>query len=540
MKILKRVFKKKIIIAIIIILVVVFIGYKIFGGNGGPQYVLEPVSYQTVIREVSETGMIKVSEQTDLGFKNSGKMNELYVKVGDEVVAGQELAGLDMTQLYIELSEAQANLDVANADYNKLLAGSSSQEIKVAETDLVNAQVSLENYKQTLEDVKIDAQEDLVQAYQDALDELGDAYLDIYNTFNVVDYIENTYFASSDQEGIIIRDNKSIIQSALNNTKASIDTIGSYSDYNKIDSALLITRTALAQTKNALAEIRAVAESGSYSVTSADKTIIDNQRTYINTGYTEILATQQSISTTRITGESNTNTAKANVSSAEIALQKKKDELDLKKSGPTEETINLYLARIKQAKAQVALTNNRISEATLRSPADGQIIGINKRKGETVQPMDVVIKFLPSGPFQVEVDVYEEDIVNVQVNNYVRVTLPAFPDNVFDGRVISIDPAEKLVDGVVYYEVNISFEINGQNIKPGMTADVIVETNKKDNVLAIPIEAIEKKNGVKMVKMYIGKQVVYKNVEFGLEGEDYIEILSGLEEGEMVITGEKI
>ena len=57
--------------------------------------------------------------------------------------------------------------------------------------------------------------------------------------------------------------------------------------------------------------------------------------------------------------------------------------------------------------------------------------------------------------------------------------------------------------------------------------------------MAVPGEAIEKKYGVKMAKVYIGKQLVYRDVEIGLEGEDYTEILSGLEEGDMVIIGEK-
>ena len=189
---------------------------------------------------------------------------------------------------------------------------------------------------------------------------------------------------------------------------------------------------------------------------------------------------------------------------------------------------------------KVSLLNNQISEATLKSPAAGQITAINKRKGETVSPVDAVVGFLTSGPFQVEVDIYEEDIVDIQVNNYVRVELPAFPDIVFDGRVLTIDPAEKLIDGVVYYEVNISFEVGDQNIKPGMTADVVIETNKKENVLVVPVEAIEKQDGVKKIKTYIGKELVYKQVELGLEGEDFVEIISGLSDGDQVIIGEKV
>lgn len=539
MKKIKKFFSKKNIIIVVILAVIGVVGYVILTGNNGPEYILAEVSYGTVVKEVSETGMVKISEQTNLGFKNAGKLSDTFVKVGDNVTAGQQLARLETDQLYIELSEAQAALDVTNADYAKLLAGSSAEEIKIVETDVVNAQLTLDNNKQTLKNVEIDAEEDLNQTYENALDELDSAYLDIYNALIAVDALENKYFGGGDQESIIIRNSISTIQNALNQAYTYIGDAKIDSDRDKIETALSKTKDSLSSSRLILADVRSTTESGLYSVTSADKTTIDNQRTYINTAHENIVGAQQSISTTKITNSTNISDAEANVASAEIALQKKKDELALKKAGPTQESINLYLAKINQARAKVSLLNNKINESVLRSPIDGQIIGINKRKGETVQPTDSVIMFLPSGPFQVEVDIYEEDIVNVQADNYVKVVLPAFSDDIFNGKVISVDPSEKLIDGVVYYEVNISFEVDEQNIKPGMTADVTIETSKKENVLIVPIEAIEKKDGVNMVKIYKGNVLTYKKVEFGLEGENNIEIISGLSEGDQVIIGEK-
>ncbi|MBU4124633.1 MAG: efflux RND transporter periplasmic adaptor subunit, partial [Nanoarchaeota archaeon] len=521
-----------------VVIVVVWIGYGLVNKNGEPEYILEKVSYGTVVKEVSETGMVKISEEANLGFKNSGKITEIYVKVGDEVTAGQSLVKLDTSQLYIELSEAQAALDVAQADYNNMLAGSSAEEIRIAETDLVNAQLTLNNYKQTLINVETDAQEDLNQAYEGALNKLDDAHLDVYNALIAVNTLKTKYFGGNDQGGITIRNSISIIESSLSQIETYLNEAKLNSDPVKIDLAISKTKESLSSTRVALADVRSVMESGSYAVTATDKTIIDNQRTYVNSAYEDIVGVQQGISSMKITNTTNISDAEANVASAEVALQKKQDELALKKAGPTTEAINLYLAKINQAKARVSLLNNRLSEATLKSPTDGQIIKINKRKGETAQVTDSVIGFLPSGPFQVEVDIYEEDIVDIRVDNLVEISLPAFPNNVFMGKVISVDPAEKLIGGVVYYEVNISFEDNNQNIKPGMTADIVIQTDKKENVLVVPQEATEKRNGIRMVKVYTDKSLVYMEIKMGLEGEDYIEIISGLEEGAMVIIGE--
>ncbi len=537
-KIKKLLTGKRIVIAIVIV-AVIWIAYGLVNKNGGPEYILDKVSYGTVVKEISETGMVKISEEANLGFKNSGKITEIYVKVGDEVTAGQSLAKLDTDQLYIELSEAQAALDVAQADYNNMLAGSSAEEIKIAETDLANAQLTLDNYKQTLINVETGAQEDLSQAYEGALNKLDDAHLDVYNALIAVNALKTKYFGGNDQGSITIRNSITIIESSLSQIETYLNGAKLNSDSVKIDLAVSKAKESLSSTRVALADVRSVMESGSYAVTAADKTIIDNQRAYVSSAYEDIVGVQQGISSMKITNTTNISNAEANVASAEIALQKKQDELALKKAGPTTEAINLYLAKIDQARARVSLLDNRLSEATLKSPTDGQIIRINKRKGEMAQVTDSVIGFLPSGPFQIEVDIYEEDIVDVQVNNYVKVDLPAFPNDSFNGKVISIDPSEKLIGGVVYYEVSISLEVGGQNIKPGMTADVVIETNKKENILVVPSEAIEKRDGSMVAKTYVDKSLVYKNVEIGLEGEDYIEIISGLTEGESVIVGEK-
>lgn len=538
---LKKILSKKIIIIIIVIAVLGFVGYKVFVKDGEPEYILEKVSYGTVIKEVSETGAVKISEEINLSFRNSGRIDKIYVKVGDKVELGQELAKIDTKQLYIELTEAQAALEVTQADYNKLLAGSSAEEIKVAETEVLNTQIALDNAEQSLEDVKADAGEDLNQAYEDALDTLDDAYLKIYNAYNMADSIYRSYFTSNDQEGIKVKEGRDKIENALNQAKSYIDDARSDSQNEKIDTAVSGVKEILKDTRDALEVIRNMAETTLYrsTVSSSDKTSLDNQKTYINTVYTDLVAAQQNISSTKITNEANINTAEASVSTSEVALQKAQDQLDLKKAGPTQENIDLYSAKIKQAQAKVSLLYNKINEAVLKSPIQGQITEINKREGETVQTTDSVISFLPEGPFQVEVDIYEEDIVDVRVDNFVKISLPAFPDEVLEGRVISIDPAEKLIDGVVYYEVNIIFSTEEESIKPGMTADVIIEADKKENVLIISRAALRRIDGEKIVRVFKKGKTEDRKIEIGLEGDEYAEVISGLAEGEEVVIGEK-
>ena len=528
-------------IIIVIAVILGFVVYRFFVKNNEPEFILEEAALGAVIKEVSETGAVKISEETNLNFKNAGRIEEIYVKIGDQIEQGQSLAKLGTGQLYIELSEAEAALEVTQADYNKLLAGSSEQEIKIAETEVLSAEINLNNAKQNLEDVKADAQEDIIQAYQDALDDLEDSYLKIYNAHKTADDIKQSYFTSSDQEGVKVQENLEKIKQARDAAKFYLDSAKESSAEQDIDLALLELKKNLSDSRESLEIIRDMTDKPSYrdSVSDSDKTSLDNQKSYINTAYANIISASQTISGVKITNQTNINDAQANIFSAEIKLLKAQDELALKKAGPTQENIDLYLAKIKQAQSKVFLLQDKIRETVLKSPGQGQITKINKRKGEMVQATDSIVSFLPSGPFQVEVDIYEEDVVEVNIDNIVKIILPAFPDDVFEGRVASIDPAEKLINGVVYYEVVVNFQDSKEGIKPGMTADIIIETAKKENVLIISKSALKKENGNKIIRVFEEGEVEEKKIEVGLEGDEYVEVISGLQEGEQVIVGEK-
>ncbi len=494
---------KKIISVIIIITALLSFGvYWFLFKNKEPNFVFQKVVRGAITQEVSETGSVKVSEKRDLSFKNSGRIKEMYVNIGDNVETGQFLAKLDTTQLYIELDEAKADSEVA----------------KAKNTD---ADVSLQNAEQSLEDAKSKADEDMDNAYDDALTVLDDSYLKTYNAYNVVYKIQRDYFTSFDEKSTEVVNEKYNIKSDLERIKTYVNDAKNNSQEENIDSVLLKVKEQLEAVSNSLEVIRDDTKSEAYRalVSSADKTSLDTQRTNINNVTADIVNAQQDISTVKITNKTNINNAQAEISSLENKLQGE----------------GLYRAQIKQGEAKIKLLENKITQAVLKAPENGQITDINKREGEMAQPADSVISFLPAAPFQVEVNIYEEDIVKIKIGDPVNIDLTPFPGQAFEGKVISIDPAEKLIEGVVYYKVIIDFLKIKEGIKPGMTADIIIKTAEKDNVLRVPKELIEKTSGQKIVRVYENGEVKPREIETGLEGEDFVEITSGLEEGEKVL-----
>jgi HlyD family secretion protein len=504
----KKIFKIKKRWFFITAIILIIGGYFVFNSvfkNDSNGYITEKVSRGTVSQTISETGSVKATDNIELGFKNSGKITAINVTVGQYVKAGDVLVKLSTDQLSIQLQESRAALDVASKQYDKLVNGAVPEDIK------------------TVEDSKAAAADDLNSAYSTALNTLNDAYAKTYNAHTTVISIQNNYFSTADQQGIKIIDNKEIIQNKLADINFYLEEAKTAQTKDKIDLAVSRTLADLSDVYEALRVVRDTCDEGTYyfKVSSTDKTSLDTQKTNINTALTNVTTSQQDIS------------------SYKIALQKAESNLTLKTAKPRQEDIGLYQAQIRQAEANINLLQSQMEDMYLKSPIDGKITKINNKTGEVVSTNELVINLLSSSPFQIKTDIYEQDIVNVKIDDLVTVSLIAFPKETFSGKVISIDPAEKIIDNVVYYEVTIDFSDQPDGVMSGMTADIVIRTNEKNNILRVPKNTIGKIDNKETVQVMKNGKVEDKTITTGLEGDDYYEVTSGLFEGETIVTGKK-
>ena len=529
---------KILIILLLIATVIIALYFKVLKKEK-MEYSLIKVERGNVIQKVSESGKVEPGEEIKLSFRTSEKIEEIFVHVGEKVEAGTRLVKLNTSKLFSQLDEAKAAVEVAQAQLDKLLAGASAEEIKVSETTVTNAENSLHSAKQNLEDVKVVAKEDLDDAYNDALSVLDDAHLKSANAFNVVKSVYITYFLRADQVTITVKDNRDAIERELNKMESFLDTAKNDSTTENIDLALKETKTSLTNIFQALVIIRQTCDDPLYrdAVSSTDKISLDTQKTNINTAISNIIDSQQAISSVEATNNYNINTAAAQVLSAEGVLNKARDELLKLKTPARQEDVVFYQAKLQEAEAGVAAIEIQIKDATLLSPIAGQVVEIHKRIGETVQAAEAVISLLPENPFQVKVDIYEEDIVKVKIGDPVEIKMTAFPDETFTGRVIFIDPAGKLIDGVVYYRTTIDFNEAPSGLKPAMTADVVIKTAFRENVLVIPEKVISKKDGRMTVTILKGKELEEREITIGLkDSNSLVEVISGLGGEEEIVV----
>jgi len=528
------------IIGISIIIVAAVVIYQFFLKDDGPEFDLAEVVKGDVVQEVSETGQIKKGDKLELSFKSSGVIEKIYIEVGEKVKQGDILARLENEQLMIQLVEAQANLELYEAQLDKLLAGATPEEVQVKQTAVDNAQTSLRVAEQALADVRAQGEDNLEATYGDALNVLDDSYIKIFNAKNTVDLVRITYFTTLDQEGVLVSESEDKIENALNRVESYLNTAKGTEEGEDIDDALSEMKKALDDTAHSLKVVRETCDVINYKsiVSSTSKSSLDTHRGYINTALTNIVNSQQTISSTKLTNTTNINTYQGNVDTARGTLRAAEDNLINLTAAARKEDVELYQAQVKQAEAKVQLLEKQLKDSTLKSPIDGEIISIEKKEGEMVQAAlkDVVMGLFPVASFEIEVDIYEEDVVKIDIEDEVDISLVAFSDQILKGRVISIDPAEKIIDGVVYYEVSITFDESVAGIKSGMTADLVIRTDFRKDVLVIPEDALKEVDGQVVVEVREGEVVTERSIEVGLRGsDDLVEVLSGISEGEEVI-----
>jgi macrolide-specific efflux system membrane fusion protein len=132
--------------------------------------------------------------------------------------------------------------------------------------------------------------------------------------------------------------------------------------------------------------------------------------------------------------------------------------------------------------------------------------------------------------------VNEIDITKIKAGENATITLDAFPTQTFVGQVYSVDSIGAISSGVVSFNVYVKMIDPPGTVHSGMTASVIIQTERKDNVLSVPSTAVQTTNGQAYVRVK-GKngQITQVAVTTGISSDTDTEIISGLNEGDNVV-----
>ncbi|MBX4200925.1 efflux RND transporter periplasmic adaptor subunit [Candidatus Parcubacteria bacterium] len=458
------------------------------------------------LQQVSASGKIVAKENLDLSFEEPGQVSSVNVRVGQNVYAGQLLASQSTGQLQAQLAGMQAGIQLEQARLDQLLAGNSPEDIQTGKNDISLAQQNLDN------------------AYISSQNILDNAYTALSGAYTQTHYIQQTYFNSGDLEVIKVQAALNTINDNVKEAKQYLDNAKNSQNQTNWDIAIAHIVTDLNSTYAALGIIRQTCEEGLYytRVTATDKASLDTQKTSINTALSSVVSSQTSIAAYK------------------VKITQAKDALVLKQAPARTSDIAVYKAQIAQAKANAQNVIAQLNKKRIYSPINGVVTAVNAKPGKVFSSQDVAVSVISKNNFEVESYVPEINISLISINQETEITLDSYPTAVFAAKVISIDPAETIKDGVSTYKVTIGFNDNNDpRIKSGMTGTITITTERKSNVISIPQGAVQIKNGQKIVRVKTSaqaKEVTEKAVTTGsVSSSGNIEIISGLDDGDIVV-----
>ncbi len=525
-----------IILALIVILGFIILSIK----NDGNDFETIKVERGNIVNEIFESGSTKKGNEINLSFKEGGKIDKFLINEGEELKKGDIIAELDKSELNISLKEAYANLSLAKADLENLLSGATEEELNIYKSSVNAAEDSFLSAKNNLEKQKEITDEKLREVYQPVPALLGDIYsLTSSIQLDILD-ITRKYFT-----GVYVLETRQGIKNR-DAIERNVEDIKKYKDFiNNEDVTFLKKEDALKDTEEKLKKIITeidglinVIESDFYTdkFTKTEKDLIRQYRTEVNEILNKTNSLVGTISLVNAEVNSTLTSAKANVTSTQNALDKAKKELLRIKSEPRETEIIIKKSAVDIAKSKIELLEEKIKNSTLKSPVDGIVSDVLARNAEVVSAGSPIVVIVPDKDIKVTLDIYEGDILNVSSGDKVFASFVAFSDKEFTGEVVFINPVGKFKDGVVYYSVDIILDEYPKNVLPQMTVDITIRTDEKKDVLIVSERAVFTENNKKYVKVIENGEKIKTEIELGLRGEGrYVEVLSGLKEGDLVI-----
>ncbi|MDD5341418.1 MAG: efflux RND transporter periplasmic adaptor subunit [Patescibacteria group bacterium] len=542
---------------VIAIVISVYFGFKTFAGNDAQtRYVLANVEKGTIISSISGSGQVSAASQIDIKAKASGDVMFVGIKNGQEVGVGTLLVRLDNSDAQKSVRDAQANLDSAKISLQKLQKPIDSLSLMQTENSLAAAQ-----------DTKTKAEDNLQKTYEDGFNSIANAFLDLPDIMSGLDDI---LFSSSLGESS--QWNLDYFTNAVENydakifeyrdatlksyQKARAEYDKAYADY-KSTSRLSDTATVGALIDETYTMTKDVAESikNNYNLIQfyKDQLTVHNMRTLpeADTLLTELngcTGTANGHLSDLLSVKNSIESGKQAIIDAQRSIDEKTQSLEDLKAGTDPLDLQSQELTLKQRQNALADARETLSKYYVYAPFDGVMASIDVKKGDSVSSGTALATIITKQKIA-EISLNEVDAAKVKVGQKATLTFDAIESLSITGQVADIDTLGTVSQGVVSYSAKISFDTQDERIKPGMSVSASIITDSKVDVLVVPSSAIKTLNDANYVLILDQKysdtssQGVIsltipsrQSVEVGLSDDTNTEIISGLNEGDQIVS----
>lgn len=464
---------------------------------------------------VTAGGHLEATQAAELALLRGGTVAEIYVAVGDAVVAGDPLLQSETANLQRAVTTAAQNVIIQEANLAALLAPSTDADVAAAEAAVFSAEAQLADLLGGPDAGDIAAAQANVRAAQA---DLNAAYARLADLT-----------AAADAEEI----EAAQIQLELAQTAAT--------QAAEQHSTILVSESDFLSAEQ-LADMELAARTAAVQANAALQAAQETLDELLNGNPSAIATAQASVSLAAAslqTAELRLQQVLAGASAAQIAqakanLANANASLDRLERGASGAQISMAQAQLAQAQTSLARAERNLANATLSAPYDGVITAVHVNSGE--QAGGVLVEMVNPDSLELVLDVDEVDISSIFVGQTAVINLEAFPESEIEAVVVSIAPRNTASQGsgLATYAVYLALSATDLPLRVGLTANANLITAQRSDVLLVPNRAItpDRAAGKYYVTRASGAVI---EVTIGLRDAENTQITSGLAAGDELL-----
>ncbi len=546
--------------ASLVFIVVIYYGYSALTATPAvTRYVLGTVERGILVNSLSGSGQVSAINQFDIKPKVSGDVVFVGATQGQVVKKGTLLLRIDSTDAEKAVRDAKTGLEGARVSLEKLKQPPDALTLLQTEHALMSAKEAQRN-----------AQDDLVKAYDDGFNTVSNAFIDLPSTITGLNSILNGTNINLGQGNIyayydLIKSIRADAGQFLDGALSAYSTARSTYDVNLQDYKSISRYADRAAIDKLIRETYDTARSIAEAVKNV-KTFLD----LVNDTLTNIqgtrpptlLATHENSLQSYIGSTNNhvsnllniKNTLKNDedtILNAARTIEEKTASLTKLKNGTDPLDIRSSELSVTQRENALVDAQQKLNDYYIRAPFDGVLAKLNIKKGDPVS-VNTILATVIANQQIADLSLNEVDISRVKTGQKVTLTFDAIPDFTMTGSVIQVDSIGTVTQGVVTYGVRIAFDGIDERIKSGMSVSAAIVTEVKQDVLMLQNSAIKSQGESSYVELFDNppptsstdaSQGIVSNtlprkqiIQIGSANDMMTEIVSGLKEGQVIIT----
>lgn len=503
-----------VVLVVLLLAAVAFLAMRMMNeANANTDVQTADVDLITVTTTVDSSGQVAPRQSAILYWKTTGTVAEVGAAVGDNVAAGDLLMALDPATTPPNIIGAQAELIAAQEALNNLLNPTTmtvaSAESAVADAYL--AQTQAEENLQRMIDLTSGVDQALDQAVTDARNRLIDTR-EVYPLANASMQAQMLYRAMR------VADNANAVYQDL---QEQYDAAGD-EEHPELLPALNAAEAAYDAAEDLEAELAAEIDTDDLDLLNDESQAQADYDAAVNDFIDAITGDNAQVKAVNLVK------AQSQLTLAEAALFDALQRLNTLRSAPDPEELAAAEARLHAAQASVDLV-------VLTAPFSGEVLAVHYETGDLASQQQPALTLADMSELHITVLVDETEVTQIEIGDPVTATFSALPDVEVEGEVSAISTMGTTVQGLVKYEVEVVLEQSNEDIPLGVTADVAIEVNVENDVMAVPIDALQNDDQGEYVNLVQADGSLTRvNVESGAIVGDNVAVEGNLEAGDTV------